>query len=510
MANLSNYKELLTLHNLILVNMFDEGGRKMISYSCTKHGVVKQRFDGFNGCIKCNKERGWNKTSKIHVHTIEDVRLWVLENSTAIIMSSIYVKQSEDLWFRCECGNGFRTSMNTFKQKNKRICDVCAEIKRSKLRQLKLEDITTTIRSISNCSFVSTSIKNKIRYVKLKCSCGNHFTVEYQNFKVQKYKVCIECSRKLTGVNSRYSIEFVREFIKSKNHKLISDSYTDANVQKLNILCHCGNTYQRTFSAFKSAIPECPECSMVRVGASRRISNDEVSKYLESFGLKLLSEYKTIKEKINIKCSCGNNFETTFPTIRKSNVKGCASCVSSYMSNKLSKSHAEFLEDFQNKISDDYEVISTYINSKSNIKIKHLLCDHIYEAKAEKVLGRGTVCPYCNMSKGEEKIFMYLEKNNVEFTQQHTFEDCRNVNKLPFDFAIFTEGDLKFLIEYDGSQHFEKNGRGFFGKIESYLIRKKRDLIKNKYCRENNIKLIRIPYWDFDQIKNILKYLLKR
>ena len=32
----------------------------------------------------------------------------------------------------------------------------------------------------------------------------------------------------------------------------------------------------------------------------------------------------------------------------------------------------------------------------------------------------------------------------------------------------------------------------------------RRDNIKNNYCRENNIKLLRIPYWDYDNIENIL------
>lgn len=28
--------------------------------------------------------------------------------------------------------------------------------------------------------------------------------------------------------------------------------------------------------------------------------------------------------------------------------------------------------------------------------------------------------------------------------------------------------------------------------------------VKNKFCKDNNIKLIRIPYWEYDNIEKIL------
>ena len=35
-------------------------------------------------------------------------------------------------------------------------------------------------------------------------------------------------------------------------------------------------------------------------------------------------------------------------------------------------------------------------------------------------------------------------------------------------------------------------------------IVQKHDEIKNNYCKSRNIDLIRIPYWDIDNISNIL------
>lgn len=64
---------------------------------------------------------------------------------------------------------------------------------------------------------------------------------------------------------------------------------------------------------------------------------------------------------------------------------------------------------------------------------------------------------------------------------------------MPFDFAVFdNHGSLSFLIEYDGYQH--NKPVDFFGGESGFVIRKNNDNIKNDYCTDNNIDLLRIPY----------------
>lgn len=40
---------------------------------------------------------------------------------------------------------------------------------------------------------------------------------------------------------------------------------------------------------------------------------------------------------------------------------------------------------------------------------------------------------------------------------------------------------------------------------EQFLKVKENDKIKDEYCKNNNIKLIRIPYWEFNNIESILQ-----
>lgn len=113
-------------------------------------------------------------------------------------------------------------------------------------------------------------------------------------------------------------------------------------------------------------------------------------------------------------------------------------------------------------------------------------------------------CRYCNVTSGELKISKFLDSKNIEYITQKTFEGCRYKKLLKFDFYLPNNNTC---IEYDGQQHFEPvNFSGTDdGGLLDFLKTQKRDGIKNKYCNTHDIKLIRIPYWDYDDIENILQ-----
>ena len=101
--------------------------------------------------------------------------------------------------------------------------------------------------------------------------------------------------------------------------------------------------------------------------------------------------------------------------------------------------------------------------------------------------------------KNENDIMTLLFQNNFIWTKQFAFEDCKDRLPLPFDIAVFDENfDLSYLIEYDGEQHFHNCGHFDYEKQHRH------DLIKNQYCFNNNIPLIRIPY-DIEYTLNDLK-----
>lgn len=111
----------------------------------------------------------------------------------------------------------------------------------------------------------------------------------------------------------------------------------------------------------------------------------------------------------------------------------------------------------------------------------------------------------CIKSKGEEYIAKILEENNVPFQREYSF--CDLIYKLPlkFDFAIFSkDGLLSHLVEFDGRQHFEPND--FFGGETEFKQNQIRDELKNNYCIENNIPLIRIKCNEIIDLERIMNY----
>ena len=84
------------------------------------------------------------------------------------------------------------------------------------------------------------------------------------------------------------------------------------------------------------------------------------------------------------------------------------------------------------------------------------------------------------------------------------FKGCRSKNPLRFDFYL---PDKNTAIEYDGAQHFRPvrfNGTTWDQAAKKYELQKSNDNIKNRFCKENAIKLIRIPYTQLKNINSIL------
>ena len=118
--------------------------------------------------------------------------------------------------------------------------------------------------------------------------------------------------------------------------------------------------------------------------------------------------------------------------------------------------------------------------------------------------GYTTSCGCKNTSKGEDIIEKILQQKNIKYQTQYIFKDCVNLKTkrhLRFDFYL---SEYNCCIEYDGIQHFQETDMC----SDTLDERQYRDNLKNQYCKEKGIKLIRIPYWDYDKID--INYLLNK
>lgn len=138
---------------------------------------------------------------------------------------------------------------------------------------------------------------------------------------------------------------------------------------------------------------------------------------------------------------------------------------------------------------------------------KNLITGIEFEASLSAVTTGNTSGIGCK-SLGEYKVSQLLDEANIAYVEQYSFDDLRSPKNTLLRFDFYLPND-NILIEYDGIQHYNPNFS--FGKtIEDWNYSKELDRLKNEYCEEHNIPLIRIPYWVLSKGNLTLDYLLQR
>lgn len=125
-------------------------------------------------------------------------------------------------------------------------------------------------------------------------------------------------------------------------------------------------------------------------------------------------------------------------------------------------------------------------------------CGNTTQVSSHCLLSGGTVsCGCLHRSIGEIRLEEIFSQMNINYCSQYRIKDCRYKKPLPFDFAVFNDDNqLLALVEYQGDIHFKSTGG--WNTEEELQARQSRDEAKRQYCKEHNIKLVEIPYTDYD------------
>lgn len=220
---------------------------------------------------------------------------------------------------------------------------------------------------------------------------------------------------------------------------------------------------------------------------------------------------KTKRVRWLCQCDCGNIIITDSNNLKSGDTKSCG-C---YNKNRIRET---LLKDLRGKRFGKLTVITL-----DEIEMQHKKQQVNYDSRAywlcrcdcgnyktvssdSLTQGYTTSCG-CIHSQGEVFIENYLKDNDINYISQYKFENLKGIKGglLRFDFAVFYKEKLYCLIEYQGQQHYEPVD--FFGGQEAFETQKQNDLLKIKYCEENNLKLITLSYKDemnFDFLKEII------
>lgn len=199
--------------------------------------------------------------------------------------------------------------------------------------------------------------------------------------------------------------------------------------------------------------------------------------------------------KLIIRCNkCGKKFLQT-PDNHANGKQGCPFCAGN-----IKLTTEEFINKAKNIHGDNYDYSEVnYEGNDKKVKLKCNKCGQVfYQTPHHHLAGEG--CPNCNKSRGEERIKLFLENNNIKFIREKKYYNCKDKFLLPFDFYL---PEYNLLIEYQGDQHFRSYGK--FGGKEKLIKQQLHDNIKREFCsKEENPNLLEITYKEYNLINKIL------
>lgn len=108
---------------------------------------------------------------------------------------------------------------------------------------------------------------------------------------------------------------------------------------------------------------------------------------------------------------------------------------------------------------------------------------------------------------GEQNIMDFLDKNKIVYIREKKFTGLLNpFTKKPLRFDFFIR-QINTCIEFDGKQHYEMVKK-FHANQRQFNYQQTKDALKNAYCKEKGINLIRVHYKDINRIDIVLSDLI--
>lgn len=295
-----------------------------------------------------------------------------------------------------------------------------------------------------------------------------------------------------TKFDVAYKDTLMKHWDYEKNTKKPSEVSCATDTLKVWMKCDNGHSFDVTPSNLKID-RWCPYCSGKRVCIENSFgynNPDKVKFWSEENDRTPYCITKGSDYIAYFKCECGYSFKASAKDVNVG--KWCANCA---------KRPVIKNSDIDKKLeSRTIYRIGDYINARTKIAFLCKKCRQYFEAIPDNVINKMSDCPNCRMSKGEEKVAEYLIKIDIKYKREVTFSDLIGINggRLRFDFYL-THNNEDFVIEYDGIFHYENC---YSEKTLKDTIQN--DKIKDEYCLQKNIKMIRIPYWEFENIEEML------
>lgn len=279
-----------------------------------------------------------------------------------------------------------------------------------------------------------------------------------------------------------------------KLKKVYGDEYSYYKVDykgyniKIELVCKEHGSFFQTPKKLLIGKRGCQKCNMGVLSVEKL---KELFNNIHNFKFKYrFDSYKNDKDIIDIECPYHGFFRQSIKNHKK---YGCKKCSKKFLDKEM------FIEESKKIHGDIYDYSKVfYVNNWTSVEIKCQKHGYFKQRPNDHLMGHG--CNICKQSRGEKYISDYLNKRVYLFETQKKFENCKNKRCLPFDFYL---PKYNLCIEFDGKQHY--NNIEKWGGDEALQDRMKNDKIKNNFCFENKIHLLRIRF-DEDILEKLNNY----
>lgn len=347
-----------------------------------------------------------------------------------------------------------------------------------------------------------------MRYICNKHKDKGELTITEHHF--YEGKGCTYCGRERTNESrkSKWTDEDDKQLCESKSFEYVKTEKVNG---KYCIFFICpkhsdiGIQYMQRGNMNRECVHGCQYC------IGRNIPEWYAKKHiLESFNIEVLSEFKGTDSTITCKCLKHDKIFTADSGSVFYSGLGCPDCAFERRSEAYRLSGDEVIKRiYQHGNNITIMNIEDYRNVDTKLRVHCNNCGYEWESPVHSMFISGAPCPSCtDGSHGERKIMQVLDDKNINHRMQYVIEDCKDVRALPFDDSILDKDDnLLGLIEYMGEQHYRSVEH--FGGIDKFEYTVSHDKIKKDYCEQHNIPLLIIPYWDYDNIEDLLDDFIK-
>jgi hypothetical protein len=301
---------------------------------------------------------------------------------------------------------------------------------------------------------------------------------------------------------NKWSYELLNKKLNDLGYMLVDEIYSGYD-EKITVIDTNGYYYYILLSNFLKHKPRCFDKSNPYTIQNIKLWCNLNNKPFELISNKYTDAFKKLKWKC-LKEGCGEIFEMNWADA--SSNRGCGYChgLKVGLSNCLATKNPKLALEWHPTLNGNLTPYDVTWCSARQVIWKCIDCGHEWKSSISN-RNAGRDCPKCSEPKGETRVKDWLNSKNIKYLQQKVFDGLVGINNgnLSYDFYL---SEYNLLIEYQGNFH---DGSGHNDYTKRNLKRQKEhDRRKREYATINNIKLLEIWYYDFQNIEDILQNIL--